>query len=69
MFQVNSTQVVSDLGEEFDTIYSILNEMKESMTNTIKQETVRKSHELQVTISNNFGNGTCIYPQTNVEST
>ncbi|KAI2664108.1 FSD1-like protein [Labeo rohita] len=47
MFQVNSTQVVSDLEEEFDTLYSILDEMKESMTNTIKQETVRKSHELQ----------------------
>uniref|UniRef100_A0A8C2AX80 Fibronectin type III and SPRY domain containing 1-like n=1 Tax=Cyprinus carpio TaxID=7962 RepID=A0A8C2AX80_CYPCA len=45
--QVNSTQVVSDLEEEFDTVYSILDEMKESMTNTIKQETVRKSHELQ----------------------
>uniref|UniRef100_A0A672QCR2 Fibronectin type III and SPRY domain containing 1 like n=1 Tax=Sinocyclocheilus grahami TaxID=75366 RepID=A0A672QCR2_SINGR len=45
--QVNSTQVVSDLEEEFDTLYSILDEMKESMTNTIKQETVRKSHELQ----------------------
>uniref|UniRef100_A0A8C1ZME1 Fibronectin type III and SPRY domain containing 1-like n=1 Tax=Cyprinus carpio TaxID=7962 RepID=A0A8C1ZME1_CYPCA len=45
--QVNSTQVVSDLEEEFDTLYSILDEMKESMTNNIKQETVRKSHELQ----------------------
>uniref|UniRef100_A0A8C2IK83 Fibronectin type III and SPRY domain containing 1-like n=1 Tax=Cyprinus carpio TaxID=7962 RepID=A0A8C2IK83_CYPCA len=45
--QVNSTQVVSDLEEEFDTVYSILDEMKESMINTIKQETVRKSHELQ----------------------
>uniref|UniRef100_A0A672P2S8 Fibronectin type III and SPRY domain containing 1 like n=1 Tax=Sinocyclocheilus grahami TaxID=75366 RepID=A0A672P2S8_SINGR len=45
--QVNSTQVVSDLEEEFDTLYSILDEMKESMTNTIKQDTVRKSHELQ----------------------
>ncbi|XP_026110842.1 FSD1-like protein isoform X1 [Carassius auratus] len=45
--QVNSTQVVSDLEEEFDTLYSILDEMKGSMTNTIKQETVRKSHELQ----------------------
>ncbi|XP_031433651.1 FSD1-like protein isoform X2 [Clupea harengus] len=45
--QVNSTQVVSDLEEEFDTLFSILDEMKESMTNTIKQEQVRKSHELQ----------------------
>ncbi|XP_067262744.1 FSD1-like protein isoform X1 [Chanodichthys erythropterus] len=45
--QVNSTQVVSDLEEEFDTLYSMLDEMKESMTSAIKQETVRKSHELQ----------------------
>lgn len=47
--QVNSSQVVSDLEEEFDTLFSILEETKESMTNTIKQEQARKSHELQVT--------------------
>uniref|UniRef100_A0A8B9KBC8 Fibronectin type III and SPRY domain containing 1-like n=1 Tax=Astyanax mexicanus TaxID=7994 RepID=A0A8B9KBC8_ASTMX len=46
--QVNSSQVVSDLEEEFDTLFSILEESKESMTNTIKQEQARKSHELQV---------------------
>lgn len=46
--QVNSNQVVSDLEEEFDTLFAILDEMKESMTNTIKQEAARKSHELQV---------------------
>ncbi|XP_066567088.1 FSD1-like protein isoform X2 [Amia ocellicauda] len=45
--QVNSTKVVSDLEEEFDTLYSVLDEMKESMTNTIKQEQARKSQELQ----------------------
>ncbi|XP_036384997.1 FSD1-like protein isoform X2 [Megalops cyprinoides] len=45
--QVNSTQVVSDLEEEFDTLYSVLDEMKESMTNKIKQEQARKSQELQ----------------------
>lgn len=45
--QVNSNQVVSDLEEEFDTLFSILDEMKESMTNTIKQEEARKSLELQ----------------------
>uniref|UniRef100_W5KI29 Fibronectin type III and SPRY domain containing 1 like n=1 Tax=Astyanax mexicanus TaxID=7994 RepID=W5KI29_ASTMX len=45
--QVNSSQVVSDLEEEFDTLFSILEESKESMTNTIKQEQARKSHELQ----------------------
>lgn len=46
--QVNSSQVVSDLEEEFDTLFSILEETKESMTNSIKQEQARKSHELQV---------------------
>lgn len=45
--QVNSNQVVSDLEEEFDMLFSILDEMKESMTNTIKQEESRKSNELQ----------------------
>lgn len=40
--------MVSDLEEEFDTLFSILEEAKESMTNTIKQEQARKSHELQV---------------------
>ncbi|XP_053474364.1 FSD1-like protein isoform X2 [Ictalurus furcatus] len=45
--QVNSSQVVSDLEEEFDTLFSMLEETKESMTNTIKQEQARKSHELQ----------------------
>ncbi|XP_026874612.2 FSD1-like protein isoform X3 [Electrophorus electricus] len=45
--QVNSSRVVSDLEEEFDTLFSILEEAKESMTNTIKQEQARKSHELQ----------------------
>lgn len=49
--QVNSNQVVSDLEEEFDTLFSLLEETKESMTNTIKQEQARKSHELQVTAS------------------
>ncbi|KAF4072886.1 hypothetical protein AMELA_G00252630 [Ameiurus melas] len=53
--QVNSSQVVSDLEEEFDTLFSMLEETKESMTNTIKQEQARKSHELQnqLTQSNN----------------
>lgn len=50
LFQVNSSQVVSDLEEEFDTLYSMLDEMKESMKSAIKQETVRKSHELQVRV-------------------
>ncbi|XP_041741203.2 FSD1-like protein isoform X2 [Coregonus clupeaformis] len=45
--QVNSTQVVSDLEEEFDTLFAVLVEMKESMTNTIKQEGAKKTQELQ----------------------
>ncbi|TSL28304.1 FSD1-like protein [Bagarius yarrelli] len=45
--QVNSNQVVSDLEEEFDTLFSILEETKERMTNTIKQEQARKTQELQ----------------------
>nr|XP_029511570.1 FSD1-like protein isoform X1 [Oncorhynchus nerka] len=46
--QVNSTQVVSDLEEEFDRLFTILVEMKESMINTIKQEGAKKTQEIQV---------------------
>ncbi|XP_062844597.1 FSD1-like protein isoform X3 [Trichomycterus rosablanca] len=45
--QINSNQVMSDLDEEFDTLFSILEETKQSMTNTIKQEQAKKSQELQ----------------------
>nr|XP_046146636.1 FSD1-like protein isoform X1 [Oncorhynchus gorbuscha] len=45
--QVNSTQVVSDLEEEFDRLFTILVEMKESMINTIKQEGAKKTQEIQ----------------------
>ncbi|KAM6985529.1 FSD1-like protein isoform 2-T2 [Aplochiton taeniatus] len=45
--QVNSNQVVSDLEEEFDTLFAALDEMKESMINTIKQEEAKKATELQ----------------------
>jgi hypothetical protein len=45
---VNSTQVVSDLEEEFDRLFTILVEMKESMINTIKQEGAKKTQEIQV---------------------
>ncbi|KAG9461328.1 hypothetical protein GDO78_017254, partial [Eleutherodactylus coqui] len=45
--QANSTKVLSDLDEEFDGLYSVLDEMKESMTNSIKQEQSHKTHELQ----------------------
>ncbi|XP_060719140.1 FSD1-like protein isoform X1 [Tachysurus vachellii] len=49
--QVNSSKVVSDLEEEFDLLFSILEETKESMTSTIKQEQTRKSHELQMQLT------------------
>ncbi|XP_029500688.2 FSD1-like protein isoform X2 [Oncorhynchus nerka] len=45
--QVNSPQAVSDLEEEFDRLFTILVEMKESMINTIKQEGAKKTQELQ----------------------
>nr|XP_029511571.1 FSD1-like protein isoform X2 [Oncorhynchus nerka] len=41
-------QVVSDLEEEFDRLFTILVEMKESMINTIKQEGAKKTQEIQV---------------------
>ncbi|MEE6511390.1 hypothetical protein FKM82_017882 [Ascaphus truei] len=45
--QANSSKVLSDLDEEFDGLYSLLDEMKESMTNGIKQEQAHKTQELQ----------------------
>ncbi|XP_071198650.1 FSD1-like protein isoform X3 [Salvelinus alpinus] len=45
--QVNSPQAVSDLEEEFDMLFTVLVEMKESMINTIKQEGAKKTQELQ----------------------
>ncbi|XP_016279765.1 FSD1-like protein isoform X8 [Monodelphis domestica] len=49
--QANSSSILLELDEEFDGLYSILDEMKESMTNTIKQEQARKSQELQSQLS------------------
>ncbi|XP_072260460.1 FSD1-like protein isoform X1 [Pyxicephalus adspersus] len=49
--QGNSTKVLSDLEEEFDGLYSVLDEMKESMTNRIKQEQAHKTQELQNQLS------------------
>ena len=46
--QENSSNILSELDEEFDSLYSILEEVKESMINSIKQEQARKSQELQV---------------------
>ncbi|NXX17455.1 FSD1L protein, partial [Podargus strigoides] len=45
--QVNSSNVISELGEEFDGLFSILDEMKGSMTNTIQQEEAHKIQALQ----------------------
>ncbi|XP_045548633.1 FSD1-like protein isoform X4 [Salmo salar] len=45
--QVNSPQAVSDLEEEFDTLFTVLVEMKESMISTIKQEAAKKTQEIQ----------------------
>ncbi|XP_068090534.1 FSD1-like protein isoform X4 [Hyperolius riggenbachi] len=49
--QGNSTKVLSDLDEEFDGLYSILDEMKEKMSNNIKQEQAHKTLELQNQLS------------------
>lgn len=49
--QENSSNILSELDEEFDSLYSILDDMKESMINSIKQEQVRKSQELQSQLS------------------
>ncbi|XP_040215265.1 FSD1-like protein isoform X8 [Rana temporaria] len=49
--QGNSAKVLSDLDEEFDGLYSVLDEMKESMTNRIKQEQAHKTQELQNQLS------------------
>ncbi|KFV49000.1 FSD1-like, partial [Gavia stellata] len=45
--QVNSSNAISELDEEFDGLYSILVEMKGSMANTIQQEEARKIQALQ----------------------
>ncbi|XP_076997100.1 FSD1-like protein isoform X10 [Tamandua tetradactyla] len=49
--QENSSNILSELDEEFDGLYSILDEVKESMINSIKQEQARKSRELQSQLS------------------
>uniref|UniRef100_A0ABI7WSW5 B-box C-terminal domain-containing protein n=1 Tax=Felis catus TaxID=9685 RepID=A0ABI7WSW5_FELCA len=49
--QENSSNILSELDEEFDSLYSILDEVKESMINSIKQEQARKSQELQSQLS------------------
>uniref|UniRef100_A0A5F9D6A7 Fibronectin type III and SPRY domain containing 1 like n=1 Tax=Oryctolagus cuniculus TaxID=9986 RepID=A0A5F9D6A7_RABIT len=49
--QENSSNILSELDEEFDSLYTILDEVKESMVNSIKQEQARKSQELQSQLS------------------
>ncbi|NWT47182.1 FSD1L protein, partial [Chroicocephalus maculipennis] len=45
--QVNSSNAISELDEEFDGLYSLLDEMKGSMASTIQQEEARKVQALQ----------------------
>ncbi|NXY89821.1 FSD1L protein, partial [Alcedo cyanopectus] len=49
--QVNSSNVSSELDEEFEGLYSILDEMKGSMASTIQQEEARKIQTLQDQLS------------------
>ncbi|NXJ97757.1 FSD1L protein, partial [Corythaixoides concolor] len=49
--QVNSSNAISELDEEFEGLYSILDEMKGSMANTIQQEEARKIQALQDQLS------------------
>ncbi|NXE38780.1 FSD1L protein, partial [Ptilorrhoa leucosticta] len=49
--QVNSSNAISELDEEFDGLYSVLHEMKGSMANTIQQEEARKIQALQAQLS------------------
>ncbi|NXH11729.1 FSD1L protein, partial [Bucco capensis] len=49
--QVNSSNAIRELDEEFDGLYSILDEMKGSMTNSIQQEEARKFQALQDQLS------------------
>lgn len=42
--------MLSELDEEFDSLYSVLDDVKESMGSSIKQEQARKSQELQVRV-------------------
>ncbi|KAL6080223.1 hypothetical protein STEG23_010344, partial [Scotinomys teguina] len=49
--QENSSNILSELDEEFDSLYSILDDVKESMITSIKQEQAHKSQELQSQLS------------------
>lgn len=45
--QINTAKVLLDLEQEFGTLQTTLDEMKDSMANKIKQEQAYKSQELQ----------------------
>ncbi|NXK14039.1 FSD1L protein, partial [Herpetotheres cachinnans] len=49
--QVNSSNAISELDEEFDGLYSILDEMKGNMASTIQQEETRKIQALKDQVS------------------
>ncbi|XP_068278444.1 FSD1-like protein isoform X3 [Nyctibius grandis] len=49
--QVNSSTAISELDEEFDGLYSVLDEMKGTMANAIQQEEARKIQALQDQLS------------------
>ncbi|NXJ64416.1 FSD1L protein, partial [Rostratula benghalensis] len=49
--RVNSSNAISELDEEFNGLYSVLDEMKGSMANTIHQEEARKIQVLQDQLS------------------
>ncbi|NWH59982.1 FSD1L protein, partial [Geococcyx californianus] len=45
--QANSSNAIIELDEEFDGLYSILDEMRGSMTSSIQQEEAHKVQALQ----------------------
>ncbi|OXB58765.1 hypothetical protein ASZ78_000529 [Callipepla squamata] len=49
--QINSSNVISELDDEFDGLYSILDEMKGSMASAIQQEQAHKIHALRNQLS------------------
>ncbi|NXN27379.1 FSD1L protein, partial [Nycticryphes semicollaris] len=49
--QVNSSNAISELDEEFNGLYSVLDEMRGSMANTVHQEEARKIKMLQDQLS------------------
>lgn len=48
--QGNSTRVQEDLESEFNSLHSVLDEMKENMLTRIKQERASRTYELQVSM-------------------